>query len=627
MRVLSVKKLNEKHIQYDITTLFENFFIKTKNSYVLIHNSPSLVFGHAPGSGKFFVASKSAFNKNPKINYSVEDIEKNHKHAPGLVKKLKAAFDHLPSVVPKEGVYQGDIMYTPEDVNHHGNSISFRPNTITYSTSKDTPEGRRIADTKLGLVVHTKYKGDDLSKMKATFKVDQSKFKNNGEVHFIDPKVQKNSIKYTPNDEKEFAHNMLRARQLHSLIAKNKGYDAIKSQEDLILGYVNSTVKNKTQPSAHGYMAFIKRRHENVMKDLKTDKSKEKKQIQIDDLMSSVAQNKVAFGMAFDLQQTLQKAKQPLVKALSTSSPFKQTINDKPTGPEGFVATQNGIPVKLVDRHEFSAANFEWNARANPEDNPMVFSFGRMNPVTIGHAQLVNRVMDVARRMGAQHKIVLSHSQDSEKNPLTPDQKLKYAKEAFPAANITVAGKDDATVIQQLKKLNQSGVRHLTMVVGDDRVKDFEKLINQYNGKEYLFKKVNVVSAGKRDDKAEGVEGMSASKMRAAAMSNDFESFRKGAPKDLKPADVRSMFNDLRNNMKKEVRKVPKPDKEGKVMMGVTPRSMASPIRIDDKTPGITLGRYASRSSSDPTAQLAKKEIQRRIKAKAWHGSTKGFNK
>ena len=77
--------------------------------------SPAIVFGHHPTSGKFFVASKSAFNKDPKINHTEADVDKNHGHAPGLASKLKAALKHLPKVTPKKGVYQGDLMHTPED--------------------------------------------------------------------------------------------------------------------------------------------------------------------------------------------------------------------------------------------------------------------------------------------------------------------------------------------------------------------------------------------------------------------------------------------------------------------------------------------------------------------------------
>lgn len=92
---------------------------KSSNVTMKYDGSPSIVFGHHPKTGKFFVASKSAFNKNPKINYTHKDIEKNHGHAPGLVSKLKSALTHLPKVAPKHGVYQGDVMHTREDQKHH----------------------------------------------------------------------------------------------------------------------------------------------------------------------------------------------------------------------------------------------------------------------------------------------------------------------------------------------------------------------------------------------------------------------------------------------------------------------------------------------------------------------------
>ena len=81
--------------------------------------SPSVVFGHHPETGKFFVASKSAFNKNPKINHTEADVDKNHGHAPGLAAKLKVALKNLPKVTPKKGVYQGDLMHSSEDLHHH----------------------------------------------------------------------------------------------------------------------------------------------------------------------------------------------------------------------------------------------------------------------------------------------------------------------------------------------------------------------------------------------------------------------------------------------------------------------------------------------------------------------------
>jgi hypothetical protein len=120
-----------------------------------LDGSPSVVFGTNPDNGKFFVASKSAFNATPKLNYTPEDIEKNHGHAPGLVSKLKAALEHLPKVAPKEGVFQGDFMYNKADgdVRQEGGHHHFKPNTISYSTPLNSEEGKKIAKAKIGVAI------------------------------------------------------------------------------------------------------------------------------------------------------------------------------------------------------------------------------------------------------------------------------------------------------------------------------------------------------------------------------------------------------------------------------------------------------------------------------------------
>ena len=134
--------------------------------------SPSVVFGHHPQTGKFFVGTKSAFNKNPKLNYTEDDIERNHSHAPGLVSKMKDALKHLPKIAPRTGVYQGDLMYSGDDVREEGGKYHFTPNTITYSTPKNSQQGKKIANSRLGIVVHTKYQGDTLENMNAGFEPD-----------------------------------------------------------------------------------------------------------------------------------------------------------------------------------------------------------------------------------------------------------------------------------------------------------------------------------------------------------------------------------------------------------------------------------------------------------------------
>ena len=195
-------------------------------------------------------------------------------------------------------------------------------------------------------------------------------------------------------------------------------------------------------------------------------------------------------------------------------------------------------------------------AAAAKGSGKVVFAFGRMNPPTIGHGALVDTVKGLADQHDANHEIVLSHSQDAKKNPLTPEQKLSHARMFFPGTNISLASKDQPTLLHHLSRLHQAGHDHAIVVAGGDRVPEYQKLLNHYNGKPdksgkvlFNFKKIDVVSAGDRDPDAEGVEGMSASKMREHAASGNFDSFKQGIPKGVPEEHAMQMFNNVRAGM------------------------------------------------------------------------------
>ena len=183
-----------------------------------------------------------------------------------------------------------------------------------------------------------------------------------------------------------------------------------------------------------------------------------------------------------------------------------------------------------------------------------VLAFGRMNPITSGHEKLVNKVKSIADKVGGSHHIVLSHSQDSKKNPLTADQKVKHAKRAFPGTNFTAASKEAPTFFDHAEKLHKQGVTHLHMVGGSDRTDEYHRLLHKYNGTHegarFNFKSIKVHSAGERDPDAEGTTGISASKMREHAKSGDFDSFKQGAPSSMSHAHVKHMYNDVRKGMR-----------------------------------------------------------------------------
>jgi hypothetical protein len=184
----------------------------------------------------------------------------------------------------------------------------------------------------------------------------------------------------------------------------------------------------------------------------------------------------------------------------------------------------------------------------------VVFTFGRMNPPTIGHAKLVKKVQDVAKQNRADAEVYLSHTQNNKKDPLTYDQKIRFAQKAF--GRMVVQSKSK-TVFDILKEFDKRGYSDVVMVVGSDRVQEFDKLLNKYNGKDYKFDSITVVSAGERDPDATGVEGMSASKLRAVAKEGDFKTFKTGLPKGLNDKDAKEIFDTINTVIKESLEEAP----------------------------------------------------------------------
>ena len=182
-----------------------------------------------------------------------------------------------------------------------------------------------------------------------------------------------------------------------------------------------------------------------------------------------------------------------------------------------------------------------------------VMAFGRMNPPTTGHAKLVDKVKEVAQKVGGSHHVVLSHSQDPKKNPLSAKEKLKHAKRFFPNTNLSTSDSENPTFLHHAAKLHKQGVTHLHMVAGSDRTEEYKKKLAQYNGTHegalFNFKKITVHSSGERDPDAEGTEGMSASKMRSHASSGNFNEFKKGIPSHVQPHHAKELYHDVRKHM------------------------------------------------------------------------------
>ena len=194
------------------------------------------------------------------------------------------------------------------------------------------------------------------------------------------------------------------------------------------------------------------------------------------------------------------------------------------------------------------------------EEKSIYFTFGRMNPPTIGHEKLISTLAEKSGRNP--YRVYLSQSQDSKKNPLHFAEKIKYARKMFPRhARQIMANKKVRNVFDVASKLYSEGYRSVTLVVGSDRLNEFKILLSKYNGKKgrhgfYNFENIRVVSAGARDPDAEGATGMSASKMRQAVTEKNFTKFSQGLPRNMSNAEAKKLYNSVRTGMGLKEQKV-----------------------------------------------------------------------
>jgi len=180
----------------------------------------------------------------------------------------------------------------------------------------------------------------------------------------------------------------------------------------------------------------------------------------------------------------------------------------------------------------------------------LTVAFGRFNPPHLGHLQLMDTAAASAEQEGSDYMIVPSRSQDPKKNPLDPDTKVALMRSMFPQHSERIANDANTrTIFDVLKKAHNDGYTNVRIVGGADRVKEFNKLANNYNGNLYAFDNIEVVSAGDRDPDSDGVEGLSASRMRLAAAEGDFKTFRLGMPPEMRPKDARAVFDTVRAAM------------------------------------------------------------------------------
>tara|TARA_B100001093_G_scaffold217456_1_gene208617 strand:+ start:1862 stop:3067 length:1206 start_codon:yes stop_codon:yes gene_type:complete len=223
---------------------------------------------------------------------------------------------------------------------------------------------------------------------------------------------------------------------------------------------------------------------------------------------------------------------------LKPGSAARQTVSEVPP-PSQMGAAPEDMPPE------------EEQGGAEKTRGTLTLGFGRFNPPTAGHEKLLDKIKDTAES-GA-YTVYPSHSEDNDKNPIGAEDKVLFMKKIFPSHSSNIVyDQSIRTIIDALVHADVQGYQTVNLVVGSDRQKEFESLANKYNGELYTFDAINVISAGDRDPDAEGVEGMSASKLRALAADGDFESFKKGLPKAAKGSVAQELFNTVQKSIGKK---------------------------------------------------------------------------
>jgi hypothetical protein len=329
--------------------------------------APAIFTGINPENGKFFVATKSLFNKTPKINYTNADIDSNH--SGGLADKLKVALANLKGL-GITGVLQGDMLYTAGDISSQtidGESmVTFTPNTITYAVPSGSDLSSKITGSQMGIVFHTTYSGDTIENLKASFGADVSGLRKSNKVWYQDASYKDVSGKATLTSTQEASMDRL-ISSTEKLVAKSKRtlkQIVTGEMRDLIKIYLNANVREGVDKgTAKSFAGFIVSRFDNKIKTLKTDKAKERVEKEKQVLITELKRMSKDLNNLFTAHYELARAKMLILKklqALNTMPSFIKTDSGyRVTDPEGFVAIdRTGKAVKLVDRMEFSRANF-----------------------------------------------------------------------------------------------------------------------------------------------------------------------------------------------------------------------------------------------------------------------------
>lgn len=344
-----------------------------KDLKVKVDGSPSVVMsGPSAATPNGTVATKSAFNVNPKINASHEDIDRNHGDKLGLADKLKDLHDAVSKVVPPGMTVQGDLMHSGnkdvrEEMIDGKPHLTFKSNLIRYAVPSDSEEAEKIKNSKVGVAIHTMY--DEHGRAKPVSEADMAKMNQHPDVHVMsviptNPPVMDKGVAAKINQHLTTAavhHDNLRQPDVEG----KTGYEAIAPHGLAMETYINHTIRENKPQSIGGFMQWISDRGEKEAMKMKTAASQTKKRAAAQEVISHIKKNKAHFENAFDLQQHLEKATSHMADAMASTHGYRSFIGDVETGPEGHVYNYKGKSVKVVRRRSeeggvaFSQANLQ----------------------------------------------------------------------------------------------------------------------------------------------------------------------------------------------------------------------------------------------------------------------------
>jgi len=263
--------------------------------------------------------------------------------------------------MPKTGgIYQGDLMHTEGDAVSRGGKTSVTPNTLTYSAPSNSPEGRNMKK-KLGIVVHTKYKGRGGLESMSAEPLDaktRAKFKDHPDVNNIDPTIEVDPSHYSPQEQRAFLNHMDKAKRAYASM-KPEAMDALAGHGEQLEAHVNNMIRTGGSPSVEGYMDHLTARHQKDLEKVKTEAAKQKRILAHGQLMSHISNNRDHFAKALKMHEHLSDAKNVLTNVLARNSKYEHSVAGEPTGPEGTVVVdKQGNASKVNNRREFNRLNF-----------------------------------------------------------------------------------------------------------------------------------------------------------------------------------------------------------------------------------------------------------------------------